>query len=222
MFQIKFNYCVQCKQIDKENIYNCRWLNLNFCCLLCLQQFFDQIALKCDICNKQLNYNRIHLRDDLKNNKLFTFVCDECFVQRNPLAVKCHYCASKCYKGFGTFDLTTSGVISKYVCSNECRIMSLTKHDKRNKIELTSCSECDIRRPCVQAIENGKFRLICSMKCLDAIEKNLATKFGLFFIRFYFGFSKKKCSSNIQSQWKITLNLFSFDCVFFFRFLREL
>lgn len=185
MSQIKLNYCVQCKQIDKENIYNCRWLNLNFCCLLCLQRFFDRIALKCDICNKQLNYNRIHLRDDLKTNPLFTFVCDECFVQRNPLAVKCYCCENTCYKGFGTFDLTTSGLISKYVCSDECRIVSLTKHGERNKIQLASCSECDIRGPCAQAIENGKFRLICSVKCLDTIEKNLATQFGLFLFDFF-------------------------------------
>lgn len=181
MSQINLNYCVQCKQIDIERVYNCRWLNFNFCCLKCLQQFYDRIAFMCDICKVKLNNSRIHLRDDVKNNNgLFTFVCDECFVQRTSLAVNCHCCANKCYKGFGTVDLKTSGLISKYVCSDECRILSLTKNEKPKRLELASCSECGIQEKCIRAVQHGKCLSICSAKCLETVEQNHATKFSLF------------------------------------------
>ncbi|XP_055319578.1 zinc finger MYM-type protein 2-like [Sitodiplosis mosellana] len=174
MSQINLNYCTQCSQIDIERVYNCRWLNFNFCRLKCLQQYIDRIAPNCDVCKKRLNNDRIHLRDDVKN--CYAFVCDECFEERTPLAFRCYCCANKCYKGFEkTWDLTTSGLISKYVCSDECRSLSLTSGGQRKR--LASCSECDGQATCVRTVQNGIFQSICCAKCLDTVENKQTEKF---------------------------------------------
>lgn len=188
MSAINLNYCAQCKHIDKEHVSNCRWLNFNFCCLKCLQQFHDQIAFKCDLCEKQLNYHRIHLRDDVKNQQLFTFVCDECFVQRKSLAVYCYCCGNKCYKGFGTLELATSGLISKYVCSDECKIAVSLKKYGGKKRNLVSCSECGVQEKCIRFVQNGECLSICSSTSLAKVEECQPTKIGLFFFRFYYSF----------------------------------
>lgn len=187
MSAINLNYCAQCKQIDTERVSNCRWLNFNFCHLKCLQLFIDR--LECDICKRkfhnncteQLNYNRIHLRDDVKN--LVTFVCDECFVQRTPLAIKCYFCADKCYEGFGTWDLKTTGLISKYVCSEQCRILALTTNG--HKTELVSCSECHGQeKNCTRIMQNGIVQSIRCPKCLERAVNEQKIKFGLLFVLF--------------------------------------
>lgn len=173
--QIKLNYCAQCKQIDKELVYNCRWLNLSFCRINCLKQFYDRIASQCDLCKNQLNYKRIHLRDDVKNINLFTFVCDECFKKRKPLAIYCHNCSNVCYNPpFGdAFALTQSGLIAKFVCSSDCKI------DENRLCETLSCSECNKRAKCDQVVHGGNTLRICSKTCFGSLEQRLKIKFGM-------------------------------------------
>lgn len=110
--QIKLNYCAECRQIDKENIFNCRWLQFTFCTLTCLKQFYAKIVIACDLCERAFDQNnRVHVRDDVPKHveNSYTFICDECLVGRSALATLCHYCTNICYKGFGAQLMTTTG-----------------------------------------------------------------------------------------------------------------
>lgn len=176
--QISVNYCAQCKEINNETVYNCRWLNLSFCRLKCLQQFYDQITSTCDICKQRLHFNRIHLRDDVKNNDLFTFVCDECFDQRVHKAVHCHYCSGVCYKEAGAQELTTTGLIEKYACSTECIKNRFAKSMKM------ICTACGIQGKCLDAFQDDQRHTICSEPCMEAFERSHAIKFGLKILHF--------------------------------------
>lgn len=169
------NYCVQCRQIDKEGVNNCRWLNFSFCHLNCLKQFYASVVTKCDLCKAELDYNRIYLRDDVKNSHLFTFICDKCFDQRKQHALSCHYCASVCYMGYGTQKLTTTGLIPKYVCSDQC--MALSTECAPNISKLTQCSECGLQRKCIDIYEDSDKKKICSV-CVEPFQIRHEKNFG--------------------------------------------
>lgn len=187
------NYCAQCKQIGKDGVGNCRWLNFSFCHLNCLKRFYSEFANKCDLCEKQLGYKRIHLRDDVKNKQLLTFVCDECFDQRKQNALKCFYCANVCYKGYGIQKLTTTGHISKYVCSDECKILSTKECGRVSKP--TVCSVCELQRKCTDICQDGHMYAVCSI-CVETFVRH-GIKFGIlllfsnfiYFFRILFYFS---------------------------------
>ncbi|XP_031622481.1 uncharacterized protein LOC116340241 [Contarinia nasturtii] len=191
--QIKLNYCAQCKQIDKERVFNCRWLNLSFCRINCLKRFYDRVASMCDICKSSFtDYNRIHLRDDVTNTNLFTFICDECFEQRKSLLTQCHCCSNVCYKSgntpiandtsetsskspCGALELTGVGLISKFVCSNECKILC-EKNENQKRRALGLCSECEKHGKYAQIIHNGISLEVCSEKCIETLEQRLSIK----------------------------------------------
>lgn len=112
--QINLNYCAECQQIDKANIFNCRWLQFDFCALTCLKQFYAKIVIACDLCERKFDQNnRVHVRDDVPNHlqNSYAFICDECFDRRSVLATRCHYCTKVCYKGFGAQLITATGSI---------------------------------------------------------------------------------------------------------------
>lgn len=182
--KINFNYCAQCKEINIKSIYNCQWLNLSFCRLKCLKQFYEQNTSTCDICKKHFHYNRIYLRDDVKNNDLFKFICNECYDQRTQLAVYCYYCAGVCYKGAGAQAVTTTGLISKYVCSDECKKFSMGNDNESIKNDMT-CSVCEAHGKRMHFFQDDdQKRNICSTMCLELFKMNHAAEFGL--IIFYF------------------------------------
>lgn len=175
--QINLIYCAECRQIDKANISNCRWLQFNFCRLSCLKDFYAKMLDKCDQCAENLDHNnRVHVRDDVSKNSenTYTFICDQCFDRRFALAVHCHYCASVCYKGFTAQLITISGLIMKYRCSNDCQPKVL-QHE-----ELTTCSDCNSLSKCEHINFNGQWLAICSVVCLENFAKQNKISIGLF------------------------------------------
>lgn len=179
--QIKLNYCAQCKQIDKESVYNCRWLQFNFCHLMCLKQFYLKLATECDLCKKSLDLNRIHVRDDIKSNdNKFHFICDQCFDRRSSFAVHCHCCQNVCYKGFGAQIVTESGLISKFICSSECQ--------KKVVHSLIACCECGIQQKCDPILYDNKIDAICvSSVCLANFKLKYGNQIGSYRnVKFFF------------------------------------
>lgn len=172
--QINLNYCAQCREIDQQTVLNCRWLNVSFCRLSCLKAFYEKVVKECDLCKKSLDYNRIHLRDDIQSGNLFTFVCDQCFDRRAQLLIHCYCCSKVCYKGFDTHNVTTSGLISKYLCSVDCE--SKSTPDKR----IAACSVCDADGKYAAIFYNNQKYSICSSSCLLGFEKSHKISIGLF------------------------------------------
>lgn len=115
--QIEMNYCAECHQLDKANIFNCRWLQFNFCTISCLKRFHAKIVIACDLCEQNFDRNkRVHVRDDVSKQveNSYTFICDACLQRRSALATHCHYCTKRCYKEFGAQLMTTSGLTLHY------------------------------------------------------------------------------------------------------------
>lgn len=172
--QIKLNYCAQCEQIDKGIIHNCRWLHFSFCRLRCLKRFYRKIAAKCDLCKEDLDFRRIHVRDDVINDTTFVFICDQCFDRRTTLAVHCHCCLKVCYKGFGARGLTVSGLISKYLCSSDC------KTESTKVTRLTICSVCGVQGKCDPILNDGRNYDTCtSSMCVETFEQSHQIQIGL-------------------------------------------
>lgn len=108
--QIDINHCAECHQLDKANIFNCRWLQFNFCKITCLKQFYAKIVVACDLCERKFDQNnRVHVRDDVPIGNSYTFICEECLGRRSALATHCHYCTKRCYRGFDAQLMTTTG-----------------------------------------------------------------------------------------------------------------
>lgn len=176
---LNFNYCAQCKQLDEEIVYNCRWLQFSFCCLTCLKRFHAKIGRVCDLCGKHLDFSRIHVRDDVPNdnNNTFVFICDQCFDRRTPFAVHCHSCAKVCYKGFefGAHPLTVSGLISKYLCSADCK----TKSDSMKVARTEICSECGIQGKCDSIrCDSYNYAICSSTVCLENFQQSHQIQIG--------------------------------------------
>lgn len=112
--QINLNFCAECRQIDKANIFNCRWLQFSFCCLNCLKQFYAKIVIACDLCERKFGQeNRVHVRADVPKHvgNSYTFICDGCLDRRAAFATRCHHCTKICYVGSGAQLITTTGTI---------------------------------------------------------------------------------------------------------------
>lgn len=176
---IKLNYCAECKQIDKAVLSNCRWLQFSFCRLACFKRFFAKIAIECDLCRKQFDLNnRVHLRDDVSKHveNSYKFTCEQCFDRRLALAVRCYYCHTICYKGFGAKLMTITGLIEKYRCSTDCCLTTSLKCKQRTK-----CSECDDISQCDRISYNGQMHTICSAICLENFAKKINISIGPLF-----------------------------------------
>lgn len=190
--QINLNYCAQCKRIDKETVYNCRWLQFSFCCLTCLKRFYSKLAAECDLCSNRLDFSRIYLRDDIPcsdDSNSLRFICDQCFDRRTPLAVHCHCCSKVCYRGFGALNLTVSGLIPKYLCSADCRNVNTKVVGQA----LTTCCECGIQGKYDRILYDSQNYAICaSSVCLESFTFKHHIKIGsfdfLFFLRSHLKF----------------------------------
>lgn len=129
--QININYCAECHQLDKANIFNCRWLQFNFCTITCLKQFHAKIVVACDLCERTFDQNtRVHVQDDVPKHvagNSYKFICEECLDRRAPLATYCHYCTKRCYKGFGAQLMTTTGSTLLHYAFTLQQINSLMK-----------------------------------------------------------------------------------------------
>lgn len=176
--QIKLSYCAQCHQIGKETVYNLHWLNKSLCNLKCLKRYQSEIALECDLCNEFLKYNRIYLRTDVPSKNGLTFICVECVGGRSGLAVNCVRCEQVCYKGHGAQNVTTSGLIPKFLCSENCN--ALVENRQKHSMRMKSCSICGVDGKYAKIIYNGLEHGICSAWCLISFENSCGIHFGNF------------------------------------------
>lgn len=177
--QIELNFCAECRQINKANIFNCRWLQFNFCTLTCLKRFYARIVVECDLCKLKFNHiDRVHVRDDVPKilEDSHTFICDQCFDGRTELAKRCHYCTKICYETFGAQLMTTTGLIKKYRCSSDCQPKLV------NPKQLTVCSVCGCLNKCQTISYNDQIYAICSAMCLENFRESEKVSVGSFLL----------------------------------------